>query len=85
MTCTRYRAHLCREVDLVAEYHQPLVQAQRGHGLQEHASGGAHVLAVLLERLLMLRYMFSDACDTEAMNVSASPRQGSTTGLAQCL
>lgn len=45
--------HLCWQVDFVAEDDQPLVQAQRGHWLQDHAAGGAHVLAVLLEGLSM--------------------------------
>lgn len=43
--------HLSRQVDFIAEHHQPLVHAQGSHRLQDYSPRRANVLAVLLESL----------------------------------
>lgn len=45
-------AHLSRQVDFIAEHHQPLAHSQGSHRLKDYPPRRANVLAVLLESLV---------------------------------
>lgn len=51
--------HLSRQVDFIAEHHQPLVHAQGSHRLQDYAPRRTNVLAVLLESLVKQTWSIS--------------------------